>query len=45
VLANQRYRDLYPASADHIRPGVSFAELARRLAWSGCIPDTDPAMF
>jgi diguanylate cyclase (GGDEF)-like protein/PAS domain S-box-containing protein len=39
VLANQRYRDLYPALADHIRPGVSFAELARRLAWSGCIPE------
>jgi diguanylate cyclase (GGDEF)-like protein/PAS domain S-box-containing protein len=39
VLANQRYRDLYPALADHIRPGVSFAELARRLAWSGWIPD------
>jgi PAS domain-containing protein len=39
MLANQRYRDLYPALADHIRPGVSFAELARRLARSGCIPE------
>jgi len=39
VLANQRYRDLYPALADHILPGVSFAELARRLAWSGCVPE------
>jgi diguanylate cyclase (GGDEF)-like protein/PAS domain S-box-containing protein len=39
VLANQRYRDLYPALADHIRPGVSFAELARRLAWSGSVPE------
>ena len=39
MLANQRYRDLYPALADHIGPDVSFAELARRLAWSGCIPE------
>ncbi|HSA81469.1 MAG TPA: diguanylate cyclase [Geminicoccaceae bacterium] len=39
VLANQRYRDLYPALADHIRPGVSFEELARQLARSGAVPE------
>lgn len=39
VLANQRYRDLYPPLADHIRPGVSFVELARQLARSGAIPE------
>jgi diguanylate cyclase (GGDEF)-like protein/PAS domain S-box-containing protein len=39
VLANQRYRDLYPALMGQIRPGVSFAELARSLAWSGCLPE------
>ena len=39
VLANQRYRALYPALEASIRPGVGFAELARRLAWSGCLPE------
>jgi diguanylate cyclase (GGDEF)-like protein/PAS domain S-box-containing protein len=39
VLANQRYRALYPALEGCIRPGVGFAELARRLAWSGCLPE------
>jgi diguanylate cyclase (GGDEF)-like protein/PAS domain S-box-containing protein len=39
VLANQRYRALYPALEGSIRPGVGFAELARRLAWSGCLPE------
>ncbi|MCC2664972.1 MAG: hypothetical protein K0S35_2894 [Geminicoccaceae bacterium] len=39
VLANQRYRALYPALEGCIRPGVGFAELARRLARSGCLPE------
>ncbi len=39
VLCNQRYRDLYPALAAHIRAGVGFAELMLRLAEQGCIPD------
>ncbi len=37
VLANQRYLDLYPEIAAGVRPGVAFAELAARLAASGCI--------
>ena len=39
VLCNQRYRDLYPAIAEHIRPGVNFAELILRLAEQGCVPE------
>jgi PAS domain S-box-containing protein len=39
VLANQRYLDLYPAVAEHVRPGVAFADLARALAASGSIPE------
>jgi diguanylate cyclase (GGDEF)-like protein/PAS domain S-box-containing protein len=39
VLCNQRYRDLYPAVASHIRPGVGFAELLLRCAEQGCIPE------
>jgi diguanylate cyclase (GGDEF)-like protein/PAS domain S-box-containing protein len=37
VLCNQRYRDLYPAIAEHIRPGIGFAELILRLAEQGYI--------
>jgi diguanylate cyclase (GGDEF)-like protein/PAS domain S-box-containing protein len=39
VLCNQRYRDLYPAVASHIRPGIGFAELLLRCAEQGCIPE------
>jgi diguanylate cyclase (GGDEF)-like protein/PAS domain S-box-containing protein len=39
VLCNQRYRDLYPALAGHIRPGIGFAELISRLAERGAIPE------
>jgi diguanylate cyclase (GGDEF)-like protein/PAS domain S-box-containing protein len=37
VLCNQRYRDLYRELGDTIRPGVSFTELASRLAQCGQI--------
>jgi diguanylate cyclase (GGDEF)-like protein/PAS domain S-box-containing protein len=39
VLCNQRYRDLYPALAEHIRPGISFAELILRFAGQGHLPE------
>ncbi len=39
VLCNQRYRDLYAAVADHIRPGVGFADLILRFAEQGYIPE------
>ncbi len=37
VLCNQRYRDLYPAIAEHIQAGVGFAELMLQLARCGYI--------
>jgi diguanylate cyclase (GGDEF)-like protein/PAS domain S-box-containing protein len=39
VLCNQRYLDLYPALAAHIRPGIGFAELILRFVEQGCIPE------
>ncbi len=39
VLCNQRYRDLYAAVADSIRPGIGFAELMLRLAEQGYVPE------
>jgi diguanylate cyclase (GGDEF)-like protein/PAS domain S-box-containing protein len=39
VLCNQRYRDLYPAIADQIQTGISFAELILRFAERGYIPE------
>ena len=39
VLANQRYRDLYPTIAADVRPGVPLVELARRFAASGSVPE------
>jgi diguanylate cyclase (GGDEF)-like protein/PAS domain S-box-containing protein len=37
VLCNQRYRYLYRELGDTIRPGVSFTELASKLAGCGCV--------
>ena len=39
VLCNQRYREIYAAVADAIRPGVSFAELMLQFAAQGYIPE------
>jgi diguanylate cyclase (GGDEF)-like protein/PAS domain S-box-containing protein len=39
VLCNQRLRDLYPAVASHLRPGIGFAELLLRCAEQGYIPE------
>ncbi len=39
VMTNRRYRELYPSIADFVAPGASFADLARRAARLGQIPE------
>ena len=39
VIANDRFRNLFPSFAEHIRPGLSFQELAESEARSGLIAD------
>ena len=39
VLCNEAFRQLYPEIADQIKPGLSFQQLTRDVAYSGAWPD------